>query len=151
MKDFIETRIISAVQKLLTGKVNELLCDTEYHIPLIEFSDYRGGTAVSPVISFSSCEQSEKERIIRLDAYSLTITFSLVDTSSPKETLDSELHCYAYSGAVSRAFFDDPSLGGVADRALITNKKYIPPKNPHCGEGWGLTVTLRVTVEGVSK
>ena len=143
MKDFIEQEIITAVRKLLTGKVNELLDDTEYHIPLIEFSDYRGGTAVSPVISFSSCEQSEKERIIRLDTYSLTITFSL------PETPESELHCYAYSGAVSRAFFDDPSLGGVADRALITNKKYIPPKNPHCGEGWGLTISLRVTVEGM--
>ena len=151
MKDFIETRIISAVCKLLLGRVNELLAETEYHIPLIEFSDYFSEAVVVPVISLTACEQSEKERIIRLDAYSLTITFSLVDTSSPKETLDSELHCYAYSGAVSRAFFDDPSLGGVADRALITNKKYIPPKNPHCGEGWGLVITLRVTVEGLRK
>jgi len=145
MKDFIEQQIIGAVRKLLTGKVNEMLGDNEYHIPLIEFSDYKGGSAVSPVISFSSCEQSEKERIIRLDAYSLTITFSLVDTP------DSELHCYAYSGAFSRAFFDDPTLGGVVDRAVITNKKYTAPKNPHCGEGWGLTVSLRVTVEGLRK
>jgi len=143
MKEFVEQQIIGAVRKLLTGKVNELLGDTEYHIPLIEFSDYKGGSAVSPVISFSSCEQSEKERIIRLDTYSLTITFSLVDTP------DSELHCYAYSGAIGRAFFDNPTLGGVVDRAVITNKKYTAPKNPHCGEGWGLTISLRVTVEGM--
>jgi len=145
MKDFVERQIIMAVRKLLTGRVNELLGELECHVPLIEFSDYAGGATVSPVISFSSCEQSEKERIIRLEAYSLTITFSLVDTP------ESELHCYAYSGAVGRAFFDDPTLGGVVDRAVVTNKKYIPPKKLHCGESWGLVVTLRVTVEGMIK
>ena len=145
MKDFVETRILEAVKKLLTGRVNELLGDTEFHVPLIEFSDYEGGSAVVPVIGFSGCEQSEKERIIRLEAYFLSITFEL------PESPESELLCYAYAGAVGRAVYDDPTLGGVVDRAVIMGKKYAPPKTPHCGEPWTVIIELRLTVEGISK
>ena len=141
MKELIEPRIISAIRKLLTGRANELLGEMECLIPLIDFSDYKGGDIVVPVINLSSCERTEKERIIRLDAYSLTINFSL------PETQESELHCYAYSGAVGRALYDDPTLGGVADRAVITGKKYVQPKKPHCGEGWEVQISLRIMVE----
>ncbi|MCL2129162.1 MAG: hypothetical protein FWH35_02280 [Treponema sp.] len=145
MKDFIEQQIITAVRKLLTGKVNELLGEMECPVPLIEFTDCRGKAVVSPDISFSSCEQSEKERIIRLDAYSMSITFTL------PETPESELFCYAYSGAVGRAFYDDPTLGGVIDRAVITGKKYVQPKRANCGEGWELIVSLRLTIEAITE
>jgi hypothetical protein len=117
----------------------------EYSIPIVEFGEYRGGLAIVPVIALATCERTEKERIIRLDAYVLTITFSFLDMP------ESELYCYAYSGAVGRAVFDDLTLGGVADRAVIAGKKYVPPKNPKCGEGWELTITLRITVEGTTK
>ena len=137
----IEPKIIEAVRGLLTGRVNEILREAEFVIPIIEFGDYEGGYAMSPVISLCSCERSDKERIIQLDAYTLTITFSL------PETPEGELYCYAYSGAVSRALYDNPTLGGVADRAVITGKKYGSPKKPYCGEGWELVVTLRLTVE----
>jgi len=143
MKDFVEQQIIEAVRGLLTRRVNQLLGDMESHIPLIEFSNYRGGTAVCPIISFSNCEQSEKERIIRLEAYSLTITLSL------PELPENELLCYAYAGAVTRAFYDDPTLGGLVDRAVITGKKYVQPKMPNCSEGWELIISLRVTVEAM--
>ena len=145
MNDFVETRIIAAVRKLLTGKVNDLLGVMEYPVPLIEFTDYKGGSVVSPDISFSSCEKTEKERIIRLDAYSMSITFTLPETS------ESELYCYAYSGAVGRAFYDDPTLGGVVDRAVITGKKYVQPKRANCGEGWELIVSLRLTIEAITE
>ena len=141
MNDFVETRIIDAVRKLLTGRVNDLLGETEHQIPLIEFSDYEGKSAVVPVIGFSGCEQSEKERLIRLEAYSLTIIFSLPDVR------ESEMFCYAYSGAVGKAFFDDTTLGGVVDNAVVTGKRYVPPKNASYGDGWELIVSLRVTVE----
>ena len=143
MKDFIESRIIQAVRKLLSGRVNELLNESQYAIPAIEFGSYEGNSTVAPVISISSCERSEKERIIRQDAYSLTITISLPETS------ESEMYCYAYSGAISRTFYDDPNLGGVVDRAVITGKKYVAPRKPHCGEEWGLVVSLRIVVEAV--
>ena len=142
MEDFVELQIVSAIRKLLTGKVNELLGGIEYPIPLIEISGYKGGAVVVPVINLASCERTEKERIIRLDAYLITISFSI------PESPESELYCYAYSGAVSRALYEDPTLGGAADRAVITAKKYNPPKKPHCGEGWELVISLRLTIEG---
>ena len=143
MKDFVETRLISAIKNLLADRVNKLLEGLEFPIPLIEFGVYEGKSVVAPVVTLSACERTEKERIIRLDAYSLTITFSF------SEIPESELYCYAYSGAVSRALYDDPTLGGVADRAVVTGKKYIESKLPYCGDGWKLVVFLRVTVGGI--
>ena len=142
---FIEQKIIDAVRKLLTGKVNEKLNNWNFFFPLIEFSGYGGASAIVPVISLSSCEQSEKERIIRLDAYTLAISFSV------PETADSELSCYAYANAFSIVLGEDVTLGGVVDRAVITNKKYVPPKKANCGMEWELVITLRVTVEGMNK
>jgi hypothetical protein len=140
---YIEETIVLAIKRLLSGRVNEILSDLIFHIPLIEFGDYSGGSAVVPVIALSTCERTEKERILRIDAYSLNITFELT------ETPESELHCYAYSGAVSRAFYENPSLEGIADRTVIIGKKYVQPKKPNCGEGWGLVITLRIVIEGM--
>ena len=141
MKEFVEQRIIGAVRKLLTEKVNEMLNNWNFFFPLIEFSNFGGDTAITPVISLSSCELSEKERVIRQEAYSLSVAFEMPDMP------ESEYCCYVYSAAVCMALRDDPALGGVADRAVVTGKKYVPPKKPHCGEGWGLVVSLRITVE----
>jgi hypothetical protein len=141
MNSFIEEKIIAAVRGLLTGRVNEILRDGEFPIPLIEFSDYQGDTAVVPVICLSTCERSEKERIILQDAYSLTITFSL------PETRESELHCYAYAAAVGIGIREYPTLGGYADRVVVMGKKYVNPKKPYCGGGWEVEISLRITVE----
>ena len=141
MKFYPEIRIIEAVKKLLTGSVNEQLGSLECQIPLIEFSSGYSGSVISPFICLSSCERTEKERIIRQDAYTLTITFNI------PETPESELHCYGYSDAVSKAIYDNPTLGGIADKAIITGKKYNTPKKLNCGEAWELIITLRITVE----
>ena len=141
--NFIETRIIEAIRKLLTGRVNEILRDDEFPTPIIEFGDFGCGYAVSPVITLASCERSEKERIIRLDAFSLTIIFSL------PEGFEAESQCYAYAGAVCMALKENPTLEGIVDRAVVTGEKYAPPKKPNCGEGWGVTITLRVTIEEI--
>ena len=143
MKEFIEQRIINAVRKLLTGRVNEILRDEELNTPIIEFGDYGCGYGVSPVILLSSCEKSEKERIIRLDAYSMSITFSL------PEKFETETQCYAYAGAVCTALKENPSLDGIVDRAVVTGEKYTPPKTRNCGEGWEAVISLRVTVEEI--
>ena len=144
MKDFVEQEIIYAVKKLLSGRANELLSAMRYQIPLIEFAEYNSGSVISPVITFLTSEQTEKERILKLDTYSLTITFKI------PETKDSELFCYAYSGVVSRVIYENPTLGGEVDRVVINGKKYLSPKKPYIGECWELVITLRVTVEGNS-
>jgi hypothetical protein len=148
MKDFIEQQIIDAVWGLLLGRGNELLGDLDFSIPLIESGKCGAGaspaeTAIVPVVALASCERTEKERIILLDAYSLTVTFYV------PETPECELYCYAYSSAVCRALAENPTLGGVADRVTVSGKKYVPPKKADCGQGWELVLTLRVTVEGM--
>jgi hypothetical protein len=143
MKDFIEQQILEAVRGLLTGRVNEILGDWQFLIPLFEISEFQGRSAVVPVINLSSCERTEKERIIRLDAYSMTITFTL------QETPESELYCYGYSAAVCKALRENPTLGGIADRAVVTGKKYTPPKKAYGGNEWEVVISLRITVEGI--
>jgi hypothetical protein len=138
---FIEEKLLNSVRKLLLGRVNELLGETEYPILPVELGAYRGGSAVAPVIGLYTCERSEKERIIRLDAYTLTITFTV------PEHPEGERNCYAYAGAVATALGENPVLGGAASRAVLTGKKYVPPKHPGTGEGWEAVLTLRITVE----
>jgi hypothetical protein len=140
---FIEEKMLNSVKKLLSGRVNELLGETEYPIPPIEFGcSLSGGHALTPVLGLSTCERSEKERVIRLDAYTLTVTFTV------PEWPGGERNCYAYAGAVDAALGDDPTLGGIASRAVLAAKKYVPPKQSGTGGDWEVMLTLRVTVEG---
>jgi hypothetical protein len=80
MREFLELRIIRAIKTLLTGRVNEILREDSLDVPIIEFSKYGCGYGAVPVVALSSCEKSEKERIIRLDAYMVSITFALPET-----------------------------------------------------------------------
>jgi hypothetical protein len=141
---FIEEIIINSLKKLLSGRVNELLEETEYPIPPVEFGSYRGGSAVAPAIVLSACERSEKERIVRLDAYTLTITFTVPEHPA------GERNCYAYASSVATALRENPTLGGAASRAELTGKKYVPPKQSGTGGEWETVLTLRITVEGGS-
>ena len=140
MNDFIEQRIITTVKDLLSGRVNEILKDVIIPIPKIEFGNYKGGTVIVPVIALSTCERTEKERIIRQDVYSLTITFDL------PETRESENYLYAYSTAVFMAVSENPTLGGIADRAVVTGKKYLIPQKTNCGNVSELIVYMRITI-----
>jgi len=137
----IQEVIIGAVKGLLSGRVNEILLDDEFEVPIVEFGNYQDGGSISPMIALSSCEKSEKERIIRQDAYLLTITFLLPDKFQMVN------QCYAYCAAVCRALKENPTLGGVVDRAVIVGEKYVPPKCVNCGQNWEVVLTLRVTVE----
>jgi hypothetical protein len=111
---FIEEQLLNAVKKLLAGRVNEILGEMEYHIPPVECGNYWDGSAVagvcSPVIALSACERSEKERIIRLDAYTLAITFSV------PENPNGERNCYAYAASVAAALTENPVLDGTVGR-----------------------------------
>jgi hypothetical protein len=141
---FIEEIVLNSLKKLLSGRVNELLEETEYPIPPIEFGSYRGGSAVVPVVALSTCERSEKERIVRLDAYTLTITFTV------PEWPGGERNCYAYASSVATALKENLTLAGAADRVVLTGKKYVPPKQSGTGGDWEAVLTLRVTVEGMT-
>ena len=145
MSEFIEQRIIDAVRGLLLGRVNELLKELQFYIPVIEFGKTSDWGSVDPVVSLSGCEQSEKERLIKIEAYSLTITFNVPEFD------DSQLFCYAYATAFGMALAENPTLGGVASRAILSGKKYIQPKKAHCGEEWGLVISLRISVEEMRK
>jgi hypothetical protein len=138
---YIEEKLMNSVKKLLLGRVNELLGETEYPIPPIEFGSYRGGSVVVPVISLSTCERSEKERIVRLDAYTLTVTFTV------PEWPEGERNCYAYASTVAAALKENPILGGVVDRAELAGKKYAPPKQSGTGGDWKIILILRITIE----
>jgi hypothetical protein len=144
---FIEENIINAVKSVLLGRVNEMLGEMERTVPLVEFGDYRGGSAVVPVVGLVGCERSEKERIIRLDAYTLTITFTVPEHPSDQRSVG-ERNCYAYAASVATALGENPTLSGAASRAVLTGKKYTPPKHPGTWEGWEIILTLRITVEG---
>jgi hypothetical protein len=144
MNDFIEQQIIEAVRKMLKNKVNKIIEDLQFLIPLIEFSGYSDSKVITPVITLSACEKSEKERIIQLDVYALAIQIHF------KNEFDSELFCYAYAFAVNKALKEDTTLDGVVDRTVMTERKYTPPKSKSLGEGWALNITLRVTVEGMN-
>jgi hypothetical protein len=139
---FIEEKLLNSVEMLLSGRVNELLGEMEYPIPPVGFGDYRGCSVVVPGIVLSACEGSEKERIIRLDAYTLTITFIVPEYPS------GERNCYAYASSVAVALLENPTLGGIASRAVLTGKKYAPPKQNGTGGDWGVTLMLRITTEG---
>jgi len=59
------------------------------------------------------------------------------------------LFCFAYADAFQKVLVDDETLGGVADRATVTAKKYAPPKKANCGMDWELVISLRITVEAI--
>jgi hypothetical protein len=145
---FIEEILLNLIKKLLAGRVNELLGEAAYPIPPVEFgqSGYSGASggvyAVTPVVRLSTGERSEKERIIRVEVYLLTVTFTV------PEYPDGERDCYAYASAVAAALGEDPTLGGIVDRAELTGKKYSPPKCAGMGEDWGITLTLRIITKG---
>jgi hypothetical protein len=142
--DLIELKILKAFEELLTGPVNELLQEAEFQIAPIELDAPAGVGAAVPVLRLTECERTEKERIIQVDAYTLTITLTVPDSR------DSERDAYAYGAVISQAVAEDSTLGGVADRAALIKKVYTPPKHPHCGELWELSITLRITIEEVS-
>jgi hypothetical protein len=160
MGTFIEETILNSVKMIFLGRVNELLGEVEFMIPPIEFGqsgytglpgEFRQGRnsmslplgghyAITPAVVLAECERSEKERVIRLDCFTVSVSFACCGEFG-------ERNCYAYAAAVDRALGEDPTLGGVASRAELAGKKYAPPKHPGTGEGWEVVLSLRVVVE----
>jgi hypothetical protein len=140
----MEENIINSLKSLLSGRVNEILGEAEFLIPPVEFTHKPNGGyySVTPELVISTCERSEKDRIVLLDVYKVTITFTMPEPYG-------ERNSYAYAGAVDRALWEDPTLGGTADYALLVKKEYKTPKRPGTGEDWEAVLILRVTAEGI--
>ncbi|AEF86794.1 hypothetical protein TREPR_2106 [Treponema primitia ZAS-2] len=146
--DYTEDTILRGVKRVLAGAVNELLDEEQDNIPRIEFPGPVDGYlalsrlsgSVCPDISLLGGERTEKDRIIGLEVFDLAITFFVPE-------LDGEQNCYAYAAAVTGALEDDPTLGGVADRAVVVKKKYTPPRTGIFVDGWEAVLTVRVFVE----
>jgi hypothetical protein len=140
---FIEEELDGCFFRLLDEQVNDFLRELELTVPPLDVCGKPGGAAVCPDVYISECERTEKERVIRFDAYSVTITFPVPESEF------SDLYCYAYAAAFDKAMRLNPTLGDIASEAVVTGKKYIRPKKPGCGEDWKLVITVRVTVEKI--
>jgi hypothetical protein len=141
---YIEESIINSLKSLLAGRVNGILEEAERAVPLVEFSPLpSGGYLITvPKVRLASGERTEKDRIIGLDVYTLTITFTVPEK-------DGERNCYTYAGAVEWALRENPTLDGVADRVFLFRKEYRAPKRADMGEPWELVLTLHITTEGI--
>ena len=139
MKKFVEKEIINAIRKLLTCQVNEVLGAMEWNIPLFEISEYRGSIVVVPMILLKKCERTEKERIIKLDTYSVQIKFNVLDFP------ESENNCYAYSYAISKIIDENPTLNEIVTKAEITSKEIIHPKVK--SDYWEIVVYIKIVNE----
>jgi hypothetical protein len=135
----MEESILNAVKSLLLGRVNELLGEAVFLIPPIEFTHRPGESyySVSPELGIASGERSEKDRILLLDVYGVTISF----------LCNGERDCYVYAATVDQALREDPSLGGTVDYALLVKKEYRAPKLRGAGDRWEVVLTLRISVE----
>jgi len=140
---FAEIAIANAVKKLLCEDANRLLEALDFRIPYFEFGDYSGNDVVNPDITILSCERSEKERIVLVNAYAVEIAVPVADCGH-----DGELFAYAYGAAISGAARLNGTLDGIVDRIAVTECRYAPPKRRNCGDCWIVAIKLRVTVEG---
>jgi hypothetical protein len=135
-----EEMLLEMTAALLGGAVNFYLNELDETVPLFEI-DVRhklGGYGVVPDIDISECELSDKERVIKLQAYTLKISFC-VKGSENKRLL------YIYAYAIEQAINDDPTFGSVADRVTLTHKKYFQKDTGT----WDVVITLRATVETI--
>jgi hypothetical protein len=137
-----EKRILAAIKNLLEEKVNEYLEGCEFRLPVIDFSSGSGGDYVCPVMKLVTAERTEKDRIIQLDVYTLTLTLSFAFPDR-----DGERNCYVFAGAAEKALRENHALNGAADWVKMVRKEYKAPRRADTGEGWELVLTLRVTVE----
>jgi hypothetical protein len=128
-----EEMLLEMTAELLSGGVNYYLNEIDETVPLFEIEGQRklGAYGVKPDIDVSDCELSEKERVIKLQAYTLTITFCV-------KGFEHKRLLYIYAYAIEKAIGDDPTFGGVADRVALTHKKY---------SGEQVVITLRATLE----
>jgi hypothetical protein len=128
-----EEMLLEMTEELLSSAVNYYLNELDETVPLFEIEKKRslGAYGVKPLIDITECELSEKERVIKLQAYTLTITFCV-------KGFENKRLLYIYAYAIEKAIACDPTFCGVADRVALTHKKYSAEQ---------VVITLRATLE----
>jgi hypothetical protein len=91
-------------------------------------------------LRLESGEKTEKDRIVGLDVYVLSIIFY-----SPE--CEGEMISYAFGAAIEKALEDDPTMGGAADKAVLTTKSYKEPAHRGAGGDWEAVFKIRLSVE----
>ncbi|GHU40836.1 hypothetical protein FACS1894190_08210 [Spirochaetia bacterium] len=135
----IEEQLIEMINEILTSTVNFYLSEMEEFVPLVELSSSGklGSYGVCPQIELSEAARTDKDRIVRTDAYTMTITFVMNSQNNKRDV-------YCYAAALESAINDDPTFGGVADRVAFVNRKYkgMAESSGECQA----VFTLRVTI-----
>jgi hypothetical protein len=111
----IETLILEAVDRRLLPSVNKILGEGSETVPLLVDD-------ISVTAAVTGTERTEKERIVGLDAYFCTISFELAELSTcEEEGRDSRV--FQYGAAFQMAVRADMSLGGIASRCIVAERK----------------------------
>lgn len=136
----IEEQILEMTERLLTSAVNFYLSEMEEFVPFVELasSGKLGVYGVCPHIELSEAARTDKDRIVRADAYKLTITFVMNSQNNKRDV-------YCYAAALESAINDDPTFGSVADRVEFSHRKYtgMSETSGECSAVFTLRVTVR--------
>jgi hypothetical protein len=87
----------------------------------------------------AAAERTEKERIVRLDAYTVKITFNAAAS-----------FCYRYAYALDKAIEADWTLGGLAERVSFEKRVYKKTFDGRGNPACEAVFTLRITAEALS-
>jgi hypothetical protein len=139
----IEEKILGAVWGLVLDRVNDVLESVDDDVPALEkkgnglVGDYVK-RPVSGSVGLVKVERTEKERIVRLDAYRVVVTVNA-----------SEADCYRYAYALDKAIENDVTLGGVAENVLFEKKDYKKISGGVKDGGCEAVFSLRITAEAL--
>ena len=137
---FIEEAMVEAVKGIMLVGVNDLLGTIEEPVPMINFNEQNTDDVLTPVISVSISEQTNQELLAHLKAYKVYITIPIRDNN------DGFFYSWTCYCALCRIFTDNHTLGGVVDKAEITERRMKPPVKKYNREKWEVCLTLRATV-----
>jgi hypothetical protein len=111
----IEEKSVDAVWDVLTRRVNFYLGEMDAVVPFLErdSAGKYGRFGVRPVVGLLDCESSEKERVLMVDAYTVS-----VDIKAPVRD------CWFYTHALRCALREDLTLNGIAAEVKFKRTTY---------------------------
>jgi hypothetical protein len=132
----IEEKILGGVWELLLTGVNGVLAGIDDDVPSVGHP-----SAARPAVcavELEAAERSEKERIARLDVYSVKVTF-----------YGSVADCYRYAYALDEAVEADCTLGALAESVCFEKKVYKKTSGGIRADGCEAVFTLKIIIEAL--